>query len=399
MSSEIDFSLFMAALRRRWWIVLICVAIALAVGAGIGLAQARPYEATNTLLVQSPRYQWRLAGEITAITDQRRDFQREVLAIARSDEMARAAAMALPAEGLEEPITPQALKSAVTVRAGDGNTIVVTATSDNPERAAAYASAWTTALIDAARDVYGAVEDLAVFQTELQQLDGQLLAVEGALAEARARTGIYGNINVPDEALRSSVTMQNLNQLNEVLAEYLVALQSLRIVQRELAQASSDTDLAQLPWELLDGSVLGQRGVVSSAVVRANLNDRIQLAELLRQEERALQATADALGGEAGQQRAALAADWQDFEDALRLRNQTRDTYTVLNRKVNELLLQQRLDPSLLTIVGSAEPLVTHVRAPMLGLLATAAVAGLIVGVLVAVWAEMLGRKNARKPL
>jgi uncharacterized protein involved in exopolysaccharide biosynthesis len=398
MSSEIDFSLFMAALRRRWWIVLICVAIALAVGAGIGLAQARPYEATNTLLVQSPRYQWRLAGEITAITDQRRDFQREVLAIARSDEMARAAATALPAEGLEEPVALQALKSAVTVRAGDGNTIVVTATSANPERAAAYASAWTTALIDAARDVYGAVEDLAVFQTELQQLDGQLLAVEGALAEARARTGIYGNINVPDEALRSSVTMQNLNQLNEVQAEYLVALQSLRIVQRELAQASSDTDLAQLPWELLDGSVLGQRGVLSSAVVRANLNDRVQLGELLRQEEDALQATADALGEEVGQLRAALAADWQGFEDALRLRNQTRDTYTVLNRKVNELLLQQRLDPSLLTIVGSAEPLVTHVRAPMLGLLATAAVAGLIVGVLVAVWVELSGRKDSQKP-
>ena len=140
MSSEIDFSLFIAALRRRWWIVLLCLVIALAIGVGIGLAQARPYEAANILLVQSPRYQWRLAGEISAITDQRRDFQREVLAIARSNEIAQAAAEALEAAGLEPAITAQALTSAVTVRAGDGNTIVVTANSDDPERAAAYAA-------------------------------------------------------------------------------------------------------------------------------------------------------------------------------------------------------------------------------------------------------------------
>lgn len=396
MSSEIDLSLFIAALRRRWWIVLLCLMVALIIAVGIGLAQARPYEAANTLLVQSPRYQWRFAGEITAITDQRRDFQREVLAIARSNEIAQAAAVTLQAEGLEPAVTAQALTSAVTVRAGDGNTIVVTATSDDAERAAAYARAWTGALVAAARDVYGAARDLAVFQDELERLNVELQAQEQALADARARTGVYNNANVSDEVMRPSINLQQLNQVNETLAGYLIAIQNIRLVQEALAAAATGTDSAQLPWELLDTPLLSQRGLVTPDIARASLSDRAALAALLQQEASALQSTADGLRAEADQLQAALAADWQEYENIFRLRNQARETYQIVNRKVNELLLQERVDPSLLTIVGSPEPLVTHVRAPMLGLLATAAVAGLIVGVLVAVWMEASSRKRPR---
>ena len=64
-------------------------------------------------------------------------------------------------------------------------------------------------------------------------------------------------------------------------------------------------------------------------------------------------------------------------------------------RKGNELQLQERADPSLLTVVGSLDPIVAHVRAPLLGLLATAAVVGLIVGVLIAVWVEVSGRRKS----
>jgi uncharacterized protein involved in exopolysaccharide biosynthesis len=397
MSSEIDFSFFLATLRRRWWIVVLCIALAVAIGLGIGLTQARRYEATNTLLVQSPRYQWRFSNEIVAIPDQCRDFQREVLAIARSDEMAEAAAVAQEAESLEQPVTPEALKSAIAVRAGDGNTIVVTATADDPEQAAAYARAWTAALINAARDVYGAVEDLAIFQAELQDLEANMLKMEATLAETRSRTGLYNSSAIPDEIMKPSINLQHLNQVTEILADYLLDLQNIRLVQGELAKATADTDLAQLPWELLAGPVLSQRGVISPEIARANLDTPAGLLELLREEEDALQATADALEEEADQLRDTLATDWYDFEKILRERNHARDLYQIMLRKVGELLLQERLDPSLLTMVGQPEPLVTHVRAPLLGLLATAAVAGLIIGVLVAMWAELWSRKGSQE--
>lgn len=394
MSSELDLSFFIAALRRRWWIVLLCVLAALALALVLGMRQAQRYDASNTLLVQSPRYQWRFDNSITAITDQRRDFQREILAIARSDEIARNAAAALEAAGLTDPVSPAALQSAIMVRAGDGNTIVVTATATDPARAAAYASAWTEQLIASARDVYGAVQDLTSFQTELAEQQGRLQQMDEALAQARARTGLYSVTDPRDDAMRSSVTSQQLNLVNATLAQYLVDLGNLRYLREQLSQAAAGSDLTQLPWELLAGPVLSQRGVISPEIARANLDDRAGLESLLDQEEAALQATVDGLSSQADQAQMALAADWQDYERILRERNQVRDTYLILLRKVTELALQERVDPSLLSIVGSVEPLVTPVGAPLTALLVTAGVAGLLVGTLLAVWVEARNRRS-----
>lgn len=394
MSGEIDLSLISAALRRRWWIIVLSLAIALAIGVGLGLLQGRRYEASNVLLVQPPRYQWRFTGEITAITDQRRDFQREVMAIARSDEIAQAAAAALPAGDPAAGVEAQALKGAITVRAGDGNTIVVIATATDPDQAAAYAHTWTEALIDAGRDIYGTVEDLASFQAELRLLEKDLLEKEAALTAVRARTGLFNNLNMPDELMGASLPLQEVNRLTEQLAEYRLAVQHVDTLQEQLAAAAPDSDLTQLPWELLAAPLFDQRGVLTTEIARASLDEPAHLLALLQQEQRELQATADALASQAEQLRTTLAADWEEYSNVSRELTQARDLYQIMLRKVNELRLQELLDPSLLTPVGSADPLISHVRAPMVGLLATAAVAGLIVGFLAAVLVEYAQRKK-----
>jgi hypothetical protein len=394
MSGEIDFSLISGALRRRWWIILLSLAVALALGVGIGLLQGRRYEASNVLLVQSPRYQWRFVGEITAITNQSRDFQREVLAIARSDEIAQAAAAALPSSVQAEGVGPQALQEAIAVRAGDGNTIVVVATAADSDQAAAIARAWTQALIDAGRDVYGMVEDLASFEAELRRLERDLLEKEAALAAVRARTGLFSNANMPDEVMGASLSLQEVNRLTEKLAEYTLAVQHVNTLQGQLAAAAPDSDLTQLPWELLAGPPFDERAILTAEIARASLDEPARLLTLLQQEQGALQATADTLASQAEQLRTAMAADWEEYSNVGRELNQARDLYQIMLRKVNELRLQELLDPSLLTPVGSADPLISHVRAPMLGLLATAAVAGLIVGFLAAVLVEYAQRKK-----
>lgn len=390
MSGELDLSLFLAALRRRWWLIALSVVAALALAGLIGLARDRHYEATNTLLVQSPRYQWRFTGEIATVTDQNRDYQREVLAIARNAEVSQAATTALTATGQDAA----ALASSVAVRAGDGNTIIVTATTADPEQSAAFAKAWTQALVEAARGVYGAQEDLAAFEARLAAMDGELQQAEEALAAVRASTGLYNNSSLPDEAMKSSIALQQLNLVNATLAPYLVALQTLDQLQTGLAAAATATERQQLPWELLDTPLLADRGTLSAATARASLADPAQLTQLLQNEQAALQSAADALNVQAAQLRGQLATDWQQYENAFRLRNQIRDnSYNMVWRKVTELQLRDQLEPSLLSIVGNEEPIVTQVRASMLGLLATAAVAGLIIGTLLAVWLEASKRR------
>lgn len=390
MSGELDLSLFLAALRRRWWLIALSVVAALALAGLIGLARDRHYEATNTLLVQSPRYQWRFTGEIATVTDQNRDYQREVLAIARNAEVSQAATTALTATGQDAA----ALASSVAVRAGDGNTIIVTATTADPEQSAAFAKAWTQALVEAARGVYGAQEDLAAFEARLAAMDGELQQAEEALAAVRASTGLYNNSSLPDEAMKSSIALQQLNLVNATLAPYLVALQTLDQLQTGLAAAATATERQQLPWELLDTPLLADRGTLSAATARASLADPAQLTQLLQNEQAALQPAADALNVQAAQLRGQLATDWQQYENAFRLRNQIRDnSYNMVWRKVTELQLRDQLEPSLLSIVGNEEPIVTQVRASMLGLLATAAVAGLIIGTLLAVWLEASKRR------
>ncbi len=394
MSGEIDFSLISAALRRRWWIIVLCLAVALGIGVGIGLLQGRRYEASNVLLVQSPRYQWRFAGEITAITSQSRDFQREVLAIARSGEVAQAAAAAMPSSAQAEGLDASALTEAITVRAGDGNTIVVVATAADSDQAAAMARAWTQALIAAGRDVYGMVEDMASFEAELRLLETDLREKEAALAAVRARTGLFSNANMPDELMGASLSLQEVNRLTEKLAEYTLAVQHVNTLQDQLAAAAPGSDLTQLPWELLAGPPFDERAVLTAELARASLDDPAHLLELLQQEQRALQATADTLASQAEQLRTTLAADWEEYSNVSRELTQARDLYQIMLRKVNELRLQDLLDPSLLAPVGGADPVISHVRGPMLGLLATAAVAGLIVGLLAAVLVERAQRKK-----
>lgn len=390
MSGELDLSLLLAALRRRWWLIALSVVVALAIAGLIGLSRDRHYEATNTLLVQSPRYQWRFTGEIVTVTDQNRDYQREVLAIARNAEVSQAATTALTATGQDAA----ALASSVAVRAGDGNTIIIAATTADPEQSAAFAKAWTQALVEAARDLYGAEADLSEFEAKLAKLDVELQQAEDALAVVRARTGLYNNANLPDEAMKSSIALQQLNLVNATLAPYLVALQTLDQLQTGLAAAATATERQQLPWELLDTPLLAERGRLSAAAARATLADPAQLTQLLQSEQAALQPAADALSAQATQLRGQLAMDWQQYENAFRLRNQIRDSsYSMVWRKVTELQLRDQLEPSLLSIVGSEDPIVTQVRASMLGLLATAAIAGLILGTLLAVWLEASKRR------
>jgi len=387
MSSELDLSLLLRAVRHRWWVIGLVTAAALLIGAAVGLSQDRPYEAVNSLLVHAPRYIWRMTGEIVTVTDQNRDYQREILAIARNDEVAAAAVQALQAAG-GPAIDAETLKRAVAVRAGDGNTLVISASAPDEQQAATYATAWTSALIDTAGATYGVSKDLAAFEAELATLDAQVQEAENKLAEARLRTGLYATSGLPDEAVKSSPTLQTLSRLTTTLAEYRTGIVSLQLLQQALPAAATEEKTTLLPWELLDAPLFNGRGL-TSATLSVTAQDSPEAALIiLAGEEKALQATAASLETQVQQAQGVLVAEWQEIETLTRERMLVRDLQQEVYNKVNELRIEDRVDPSLLTVVGSGEPLVTRVRAPLFGLLATSAVIGLVLGWLAALWLE-----------
>jgi uncharacterized protein involved in exopolysaccharide biosynthesis len=187
-------------------------------------------------------------------------------------------------------------------------------------------------------------------------------------------------------------------QINQLLATYANDLEAVRLLQQSLEAAQPGADLAQLPWELLDGEAIALRGVLTPADARASLEDPAALLELLKQEEDSLAATSSHLAAASERIQATVAADWQMYDEAQRERNLVRDTYLILARKVNELAVQQEIDPGLLSLVSQATSPSAPVRTRQFAQLVTAGTIGLILGVLAALWLE-LGpgrRKNER---
>lgn len=389
MSNELDLQVYIDALRKRWWLILIFVGSALAIALAVGLAQPRQYQATSTLLVQPPRYQWRFDASILPVVSTNRDYQRELLVVGRSTEIAEQAATTLEAAGRPWETSPEALSAEVSLRAGDGSSILVTASAPDPQQAAGVANAWTEAFLRHARQVYGVEKELADFQAQMAAARQRLDQLDQQLAAVRTTTGLYAPTGAPDEVIKLSPNQAQLIEINQLLATYANDLESVRLLQQSLETAQPGANLAQLPWELLDGEAIAQRGVLSAASARAGLDDPTALLEQLQEEEASLTATSASLATTSEHIQASVATDWQLYDEAQRERNLARDTYLILARKVNELTVQQEVDPGLLSLVSQATAPSAPVRTRQFAQLVTAGAIGLILGVLAALWLEL----------
>lgn len=389
MSGEIDLQIYFAAIRRRWWVIVLTVLLALAVTFAIGTVQPKHYQAEAILLAQAPRYQWRFDAGILPMIDTRRDYQRELLAISRSNQIAQQAMGLLQAEGTAEDTTIDDLKAAVSVRAADGSTLVVTANAGSPDRAAAFANAWATGFVELARQLYGVSADLANFQIEFEAATQRLADLETRLAEVRRQTGIYASSEEGGSASDAlSLRQVQINQLNKQQAEYRNDLEGLRYLEQLVSDAAPDANLTLLPWQLLNGPVLQARRTLGPETVQELLNDPQALLDLLQSEDAILAQTADQLAAQSEALQTQLAADWQSYSALERETNLARETHNLLSRKVDEASIQQRIDPGQLVLVSEAVAPSSPVQTRRLAQLAVAGVVGLILGVLVALWLE-----------
>ena len=127
---------------------------------GIG-SPAEALEAVATLTAAAPRLQWRLDAGIQPIIDTQQDYQREALAISKSNDIAQQAVKLLSSSAGLSGMTPEAVLSAVSVRTGNSNTLLVTATADDPQKAAELANAYVQAFVEIGQKLSGVSADLA----------------------------------------------------------------------------------------------------------------------------------------------------------------------------------------------------------------------------------------------
>lgn len=399
MSDEIDLRLYIATIVRRWWVVLLAVALALSASLVVSTRQPKRYQAEATLLAQPPVYQWRFEDDILPIVDTRRDYQRELAAMGRSNNIAQRAAELLQQSGVLTDVRPQDLRAAVNVRTGDGSTLIVTATADEPGKAAAIANAWAAGFIEQSQDIYLVGRDLQDFEAELQTASQRLAEASDALTEASTSSGLYTTASDSLEVVNSSSALQaQVDLLNQRLSEYHIDLASLRYLADRLAEAPSAADLRALPWELLDGPVLSQRGVLTSAEATSLLESPEALLAVIEKEEAALARTAEELAAQSEALQAELAGDWLAFDVAMREYVLARELYDLFSRKVDEAVIQGRIDPGLLLLVSEALPPSSPVQTRQLAQLAVAGVIGLIAGVLLALWLELRSQRRTVVP-
>ena len=336
-------------------------------------------------------YQWRFDASILPYIDNRRDYQREFLVIGRSNRVAQAAADALQESGQMPAATPDELLAAVTLRAGDGSSIQVLATANTPQQAAAIANAWADAFAQLAREVTGVGAELQNYQTELDLAAGRLDQAESDLAAVRQATGLFINSDASEEQETANANSRQLALVNQRLAEYGADLADVRLLTAQVDQAGLE-DANLLPWELLAGPVIAQRGQLTPDSARSLAANPEQLLAALNQEERSLAATLEQLTVDSAAVQTALAADWQRYGEAQRQYNLARETYNTMWRKVDEASIQNCIDPSQLNIVSQAIPPTTPMQTRRMAQLAVAAVLGLIAGALLALW---LGLRTA----
>jgi hypothetical protein len=240
------------------------------------------------------------------------------------------------------------------------------------------------------REVYGIGSDLGSFQAELEAASQRLAQAEADLTQARASTGLYATgsdsleATGPPSALQAQVAL-----LNQRLAEYRADLDSLRYLASLLEEASPGTDLEALPWELLAGPVLSQRGRLTLETAGSLLESPEALLAAIREEEAALSQTAEQLSAQSESLQGQLADRWLAFGLAGREYSLARETHDLLRRKVDEAAIQGRVDPGQLLLVSEAVPPPSPVQTRQLAQVAVAGVIGLIVGVLLALWLEL----------
>ncbi len=244
MEDEIDLRQYITILLRyKFWIAGLAL-ISAVTAFGVSSLMPSTYEATALVAATKPSYVIQFDARVQTQSDLQPSYQ-AYPALAMGDELAVELQRALAAQFPSTPYTLRDLQEKMEAKNGGDQSVIRLVVKDHdPERAAAIVNQWAALFVESTNRLYGqSDEDLAFFETQLQDTEGELTSAEQALTDFQA-------VN------QANVLQTQLNNKQAALQQYLSGARTLRLI-------------------IQDGKSLQARLETQDPSLRASLSDEI----------------------------------------------------------------------------------------------------------------------------
>lgn len=366
MEDEFSLGEYLAALRRRWYVIPIAVALTLVLALVYNMTQDARYKAEAVLTAEPAKYVWRLDQAFQGVAedlrlDRRADYTVLLTERAPGTALAQQVIEIVGADTLPPNLQdPKTLWEQVEVKNGRGRVVYLAVSAPRADLAITLANAWAEAWRAEVSLRYGQASDLVKFQAALAEANDKLATTRRAVQDLQARTGLSlelgGQMTTLQEgALAAGLTalQQEIVLKSSTLAEYQVALDRLRAIKTSAEAAGASFSL--VPLELLDTPLLVQRGQLTREQVDEMGGDINVLLQVLAREDAAVAQTVAGLQAEIAALQSDLAAQIQERNTLLRQYNQAEEAARALERKVTEIGIQESIAGAPLMMLGIAE--------------------------------------------
>ena len=253
-NDEIDFRPYLQAFIRNWWKIALVVSICVIIAILYSYTLPKRYTSTASILLTRSRSTLSLTEEFPTITENVTDSRARMealMAMAQSDSVALNTIQALEGEYPSDDLTYEDIKSQVKVK-NQGDMILVTADSGDPQFAADVANAWAQQVVMAINLAYSGEQPLEAIerqlaeaqqkyystQTKLEEFirNNQITLLENQIGEA---TKLLGLLQTRQVGAIEAISTSQLEAIGTILTAYYDRISNMEQV---IAQAEALRD-------------------------------------------------------------------------------------------------------------------------------------------------------------
>ena len=276
MEDESDLRLYINVLMRHWRLIVVVTLLAGVVALAVSLLSSAKYEATATVLVTRPLYQFQFSPAIQNLADNAGAQQaltgKAAVDLANGDALLQQVLLGvgdnLPADERNLFTLRKMLKAKT---GSDPSVINLSVTNRDAQRVAEIANTWATLYVRQVNDLYGkSADQFKFFEGLLTQAKNDLEAADQALLEFQKRNDL-AVLQAQMTAKQSALS--NYLGLNESL---ILLQQNVKNLQDQLARRPADSpsnlgdDLAQLMLQVSAFSAQSSSPARSQAACPSN---------------------------------------------------------------------------------------------------------------------------------